>query len=191
MLDTRSHRSPDLSPDGPDKTMLGAEQKQDLENWLLTSTARFKLIDSSVMWNDFSTHTVPYGESWPAFRTERNEILDLIHDHKISGVVLLSGDEHWPGVFHLSPWGIYEIAPAPMTPIARPGPVVSDPRVLFKPGAVSMFGLFTVDTTACPAKLTVQLIDKQGVPRFTLPLTETELGATVNTGPCQSGAKHS
>ena len=187
VLDTRSYRSPAQAPDGPDKTMLGAEQKQDLKDWLLTSNAKFKLVVSSVMWNDFAGHTF-YGESWPVYLTERNEILDFIHDNQISGVVLTSGDEHWAGAFKLAPWGIYEIAPAPIGSVAINGPKPSGPQVLFRLSWVSVFGLFTVDTTACPATLTVQLVDAGNTPRYTLPLTEMDLGADYDLDtlpPCQ------
>jgi hypothetical protein len=48
MLDTRCCRSADLDPDGPDKTMLGAEQKQWLIDALSASEATFKIVFSSV-----------------------------------------------------------------------------------------------------------------------------------------------
>jgi alkaline phosphatase D len=180
VVDTRSYRSPGLMPDGPEKTMLGADQKADLKDWLLTSTARFKLIASSVMWNEFSNH-ISSGESWPAYNVERSEILSFIADNQIPGVVLISGDEHWAGVFHLAPWGIYEIAPAPMTVgVHGPSPL-TDPQVLFASGNSpqnqfgSFFGLFNVDTTVCPAELTIQIMNINGNVRYTLPLTEMDL----------------
>jgi alkaline phosphatase D len=175
VLDTRSFRSTGEMPDGPQKTMLGDEQKEDLKRWLRSSDARFKFIASSVMWNDDSAHAI-LGESWPAYRTERNEILSFIRDQGIGGVVLLSGDEHWGGVFRLMPWGVLEVAPGPMG-WPQLGPLLRTPP-LYVSRWVETFGLFTADTTVCPARLTVQLLDKAGETRYSLELTEDELGAS-------------
>jgi alkaline phosphatase D len=187
VLDDRTFRSPGERPDGPNKTMLGAQQKQDLKNWLMTSGARFKFIVSDVWWNDFSGHTA-YGESWPAYRTERNELFDFIRDNDIPGVVLISGDEHQDGVFRIEPWGLYEIAPGPMswTPSL---PLPPDPQILFR-GQFRVFGIFSVDTTACPATLDINLYGETNNLLFSLPLTERDLGADVDGNglvPCEEG----
>jgi hypothetical protein len=127
------------------------------------------------MWNDFARHTI-VGEAWPAYATERAEIFDFIRDRRVSGVVLLSGDEHFAGAFHILPWGIYEVAPAPLGwKLAAPS--VTDPQVLFTLGWTRIFGLFTADTTVCPATLEVHLIDHLDRPRFSRVLTEANLGA--------------
>ncbi len=186
VIDNRTFRSPNEKADGPDKTMLGTEQKQDLKNWLLASTARFKFIVSDVWWNDFSGHAV-FGESWPAYRTERNELFDFIQDNHVPGVVLISGDEHATGVFHLQPWGLYEVAPGPMswTPGGAPSP---DPQILYTTGRARVFGIFDVDTTACPATLEVNLYNDTNQLLYTLPLTERDLGADTDGNglvPCE------
>ena len=173
VLDTRTFRSPGATPDGPAKTMLGPVQKQDLLTWLLTSTSRFKLVVSSVMWNDFSIH-IDLGESWPSYKTERDEILDFIRDNGIPGVVLISGDEHWAGAFKLSPWGIYEVAPGPMNwPLDAT--TADDPQILFKQAWTSVFGYFVVDTTVCPGELSIRIVDAENVVRFELSLSELDL----------------
>lgn len=185
VLDTRTFRTPGTMPDNAAKTMLGAEQKQDLEDWLLSSDARFKFIVSSVMWNDASRH-IELGESWPAYRTERDEIFSFIRDNHISGAVLLSGDEHWGGVFRIEPWGIYEIAPAPIS-WPQPGPKLPVPALFLLRGTEA-FGLFTADTTVCPATLTVQIVDKNNQSRYTLHLTELDVSADSGGNgllPCQ------
>jgi phosphodiesterase/alkaline phosphatase D-like protein len=185
-LDTKTFRSPDSVPDGPSRTMLGTTQKQDLLDWLATSNARFKFIISSVMWNDFAKHII-YNETWANYATERAEIFDFITDNHIPGVVLLSGDEHWTGAFHIAPWGIYEIAPAPVGGGVFPT-TSTDPQILYKAAGGRIFGLFDVDTTLCPATLTVRLVDQYNVLRYVLPLTEMDLGADADGDtlpPCQ------
>jgi alkaline phosphatase D len=174
VMDTRSYRSANFAPDGPDKTMLGAEQKQALKDWFLNSDAIFKLVISSVMVNDYSGHTV-YGESWPAFATERNEILDFITDNDVSGVLFFSGDEHTGRVVDMAPWDLYEFAPNPLgtkigSPIENP-----DSQVKFQSNFVRLFGLFTADTSTCPATLNAQLIDEDDVVRYDMTLTEGDL----------------
>jgi len=173
VMDTRTFRSANFAPDGPEKTMLGAAQKQALKDWLLDSDATFKIIVSSVMFSDFSQHVV-YGESWPAFATERNEIMDFIKDNRVSGVLLFSGDEHTGRVFQMEPWDIYEFAPTPLgTKIGSAIP--GDPQVKFQSNFVRTFGMVTADTAACPATLNVQLIDQNDVVQYTLALTEADL----------------
>jgi len=174
-IDDRTFRSPGEKLDGPDKTMLGVEQKQDLKNWLLTSPARFKFIVSDVWWNDFSGHQA-WGESWPSYQTERNEIFDFIRDNHVPGVVLISGDEHVTGVFRLEPWGLYEIAPGPMS-WTPSGPLSPDPEILYTAGGTRLFGVFSVDTTGCPATLDIQLFGENNNLLYTLSLTEADLGA--------------
>jgi hypothetical protein len=174
VLDTRTFRDADLAPDSPPKTMLGGAQKLALENWLLTSTATFKMIISSVMVNDFSQHTV-YGESWPAFLTERNEILDFITEHHIPGVMFFSGDEHTGRVVKMEPWGIYEVAPNPLgwkvgAQITNP-----DPQIKFQSNFTRLFGLLQADTSTCPATLDVKLIDEHDVVKYEMPLTEADV----------------
>ncbi len=181
VMDTRTYRDANLDPDGPDKTMLGADQKQALKDWLLNSTATFKVMVSSVMFSDFSQHTA-YGESWPAFATERNEIMDFIKDNRVSGVLLFSGDEHTGRVFQMEPWDIYEFAPNPLgTKIGSalcpgpPGPPYCDPQIRFEANFVRLFSLVSADTSVCPATISVQLIDEDDVVRYQQDLTEADL----------------
>lgn len=90
LLDTRTYRSASMSPDGPDKTMLGAPQRAWLEAGLAASTATFKLV--------FTTVPLDFGhgvDHWAGYLTERNAILDAIADAAVPGVVFLSADQHW------------------------------------------------------------------------------------------------
>ena len=91
VLDGRYHRDPNASPDGPGKTMLGAAQLAWLESGLRASRAPFKLLVSGSGW---SMADGPQGDTWAAFRYERDRLFDFIRDQRIEGVVLLSGDSH-------------------------------------------------------------------------------------------------
>jgi hypothetical protein len=145
VMDTRTYRSEESDPDGPAKTMIGATQKQDLENWLSASTERFKFLVSSVMWND---HGTTGNDTWGGYPTERQEIFDYITTNHICGVVLLSGDQHWTGVFRLnqaSPHLLYELSPTPVGtfPRQKTGDTAAD--ILFKYDDSRVYGLVTVD----------------------------------------------
>lgn len=98
MLDVRSQRDPNAQTDGPTKSILDGDnitngQKAWLKAGLLNSTATWKFLISPVA---FNPTTKPH-DSWGAFATERNEILDFIRDNHIPGVIVVSGDLHTGG----------------------------------------------------------------------------------------------
>jgi hypothetical protein len=159
VLDTRSFRSPNSATDDASKTMLGATQKADLEAWLSASTAPVKFIVSTVPFNDFGSTN---NDSWRGFTTERAELFRYIRDNRIGGVVLISGDQHWSGVFRntsFPPYAFYEFMPTPLWAYFRPPPDITDPQILFKTGNRKVYAVFDVDTTARPPKLTAEYLD--------------------------------
>jgi alkaline phosphatase D len=93
MLDLRSQRDPNNTPDGPNKSILGSQQKAWLKEKLLQSTAQWKFLISTV---PFNPDTKPQ-DSWAAFPTERREIVTFIQDNQLTGVIVLSGDLHSGG----------------------------------------------------------------------------------------------
>jgi alkaline phosphatase D len=93
VLDLRSARDPDKKPDSATKSMLGATQKAWLLNGLLTSTATWKFIVSSSVWNPHSKQD----DSWAEFKHEQDEIVDFIRTNSITGVIFMSGDLHSAG----------------------------------------------------------------------------------------------
>jgi hypothetical protein len=91
--------------DNEDKTMLGEEQLSWLLNGLNQSTAPFKLILSSVSMNDYGGDTSSGREgydSWMGYTFERNTILSFIEDNQIYGVLVFSGDQHYPSGYILN-----------------------------------------------------------------------------------------
>ena len=145
VMDTRTYRSAESDPDGPAKTMLGSVQKQDLENWLSTSTDRFKFVVSTVMWND---HGTTGNDSWFGYQSERLEIFNYIRTHHVCGAVLLSGDQHWTGVFTLnqaSPRVLYELSPTPAGAFRRAKTTDTTSDILFKYDDSRVYALVTAD----------------------------------------------
>jgi hypothetical protein len=173
VLDTRTFRTQNTSTNDPGETLLGATQKADLKAWLSASTAKFKFLVSSVPWNDFGTTG---SDAWGGFKAERAELFNHIKNNDIRGVVLLSGDQHWSGVFKLSaiaPYNLYEFMPTPVATSRRAAPATSDPQVLFLYDATPVYGVFDVNTTVSPATLTVRYYDSLNVLRYG-PVTFTE-----------------
>jgi hypothetical protein len=74
---------------------LGSEgQLHWLKHGLLTSTARWKIIFTSVVTNP----TTKFPEGWGAYQTEWNSLRDFINNTNIQGVVFISGDVHAEGI---------------------------------------------------------------------------------------------
>lgn len=108
MLDTRCCRSPNLDPDGPNKTMLGDEQKQWLIDAVSASEATFKIVFTSVaMIGDNN-------DDWRNFQYERDEILDDLGARGISGVVSLTADGHLFSAKIIAERGLREFMAGPL-----------------------------------------------------------------------------
>ena len=88
VLDGRYHRSPNDERDTPSKTMLGVGQRRWLEEALLTSTATFKVLASG------STLRASEKDGWRVFPHARRRLYRFIAEHRIPGVIYLSGDVH-------------------------------------------------------------------------------------------------
>jgi alkaline phosphatase D len=86
ILDTRQYR------DRVAGTMLGKEQREWFLGSLAASTAWFKIIATSV---PFSS---PSRERWGGFPSDREQILRLIKERQIPGVVFLAADVHYAAV---------------------------------------------------------------------------------------------
>src|SRR5262245_7736801 len=73
MPDLRSQRDPNSVSDGPNKSIIGTEQKTWMKESLLQSTANWKFIMSTVPFNPISKPS----DSWAVFQTEGTEIVNL------------------------------------------------------------------------------------------------------------------
>lgn len=86
ILDTRQYR------DLVEGTILGSDQKKWFLEALASSTAWFKFIGTSV---PFSS---PNADKWGGFPADRDEVLKLIAQKKIGGVIFLTADVHYAAV---------------------------------------------------------------------------------------------
>lgn len=100
MLDIRNtDRSPGLDTDDSSKTMLGADQKARLFNWLENNEQPWKTIISDVPWTGPTSDQANKKDGWLSYDTERQEIAAKIEEAQLAGahVELWHGDYHSVG----------------------------------------------------------------------------------------------
>lgn len=127
LLDNRYHRSDkDISDNNNDKTYLGDRQMRWLQNALLVSKATFKFIASgSQVINEANNF-----ECMRQYRREYDELINFITQHRIEGVVFLSGDRHFSEILQYQPnegYVLYDITASPLSANAFKG-IADDKR---------------------------------------------------------------
>ncbi|HEY4239980.1 MAG TPA: alkaline phosphatase D family protein [Kofleriaceae bacterium] len=126
LLDCRLFRSADAAPDDATKTMLGAPQLAWFLSALAASTATFKIIFTSIPLD----YTADNNDDWTSFTHERDQIFEYLLDHDISGVLFISGDQHW-FASQSHAYGIREFQVGPLRrAVGQPPPPV--PAVKFR-----------------------------------------------------------
>ena len=186
MMDNRYHRDDDyLGPDDTKelKTQYGARQRDWLKQSLLAAqrlghfTFKFIVTGGQVI-TDFGGRT----ETFAYFRAEREELLKFIKEHKITGVIFLSGDVHFTELAREkltdTQW-VYELTSSPISA----GEVkfgqnerAHDPhRVEDTAVDDQNFSLLSVHGPRDDRQLTISCTDKQGVKRWEHTIKAAEL----------------
>lgn len=95
VTDTRSERDPPQVPAGPERTLLGREQKAWLKRELLAARDRDALVVwvNSVPWIGADTGS-ENEDRWTGFTHERAELSAFIEQNGIHHLCVLSGDAH-------------------------------------------------------------------------------------------------
>lgn len=164
ILDCRSYRSPGRTPDGPGKTMLGATQKQWLEDGLATSSAVFKLVASSV---PFLASSGP--DTWGGYTAERDELREFFRARRLRNVVVLSGDIHMAVDVTDRASGVREFVAGPIAATPQCAMHPESRTILEQRGLPHVcdeynFGLVTVRPD--PPALDVRIVDTAGATRL-------------------------
>jgi alkaline phosphatase D len=156
---------------------LGSAQMQWLKETLLACQGPFIIVTCGTMWSDYVSNGK---DSWGKWDPEgRDEILDFIEQHRIAGVLLLSGDRHGTRVFRLprpSGYQFYEFEPASLG--GRTGPAIRNPKwttQLYGNADVFAFGEFTFDASVADPTVTYQIIEDTGNVLYELQLTRSRL----------------
>ena len=166
MMDTRRFRNYNHAPDGPEKSMLGPQQLDDLLTWLRKNEPgiQWKIVISSV---PFTKNWRFRGEdTWAGYLHERRIILEemwKIGAEGRGGVVVLSGDRHEfgatafpppedsPSYVHKTEATVHEFSCSPLSQFYIPKRTYvqsDDEDVLIKyvPDGNSKFGAIEVDS---------------------------------------------
>jgi len=93
LLEGRDYRSPNTDPDGPSKTILGAEQKAWLKKTVEESDADWRIIISPTPWIGPDRPQKADNYANQAFATEGKEMRAWAAQKK--NVVIVCGDRHW------------------------------------------------------------------------------------------------
>jgi len=93
LLDTRSERDPQATPDGPGKSMLGGAQTAWLEDELVAAASQYPIVVlvSSVPW---IATPEPGADHWGGYTAARSHLADVIAGLDLDGLVMLAGDAH-------------------------------------------------------------------------------------------------
>ncbi len=163
MLDTRSCRN--WQKREQCGSYLGDAQMQWLFKTLKASRARFIIITSGTMWNDFMSRAKDSWGSWDI--PGRKEIYDFIEKNQIGGGLLLSGDRHGARGFEIerpSGFTLHEFEAATLGGVPGPDAFAPDKSTQFfgYEAGLKAFGEFTFDTSEPDPKVTFRLINEQG-----------------------------
>ena len=172
MLDHRYFRS------GEKGSFLGEEQMRWLEAQLLDCRGPFIILSCGTMWSDYVSNGKDSWGKWDPDGRER--IFQLIEDHQIGGVLLISGDRHGARGFRIprpSGFNFYEFEAGSLG--GRRGPPVTKPEwkdyQLYGIAGEYAFGEFTIDATRSDPEVTFRLIREDGFVVHELTLTRSQL----------------
>ena len=151
LLDDRYHRSANKAPDDGAKTMLGAKQLAWLKRELVASKAAVKVLAAGGEWQTNGSE-----DSWKSFQRERKEIFDLLAEHGMKNVLLLSGDRHFTAAYQL-PEGFIEVCSGPIGSPNAPAQIAPGIFSLHDHG--KMICVFDIDTAGTQPAVTLEIYE--------------------------------
>lgn len=174
VLDGRSYRSLNSDPDGPDKTLLGEEQRDWLVEALSESEATWKIVSTNVPLSiPTGWEAERYGhDGWSGFEHELLGILRELDAAQVQNLVFVTTDVHWPSSMRyeldLDEDGdtllFHEFATGPARALTLE-PVELDPTLspqqLYAEGGIENYGMFS----ASEHFFTAATVDHQGLIR--------------------------
>jgi len=173
MVDERYFRT---GPKG-NGSLLGEEQFNWLQEQLLDCKGPFIILSCGTMWSDYVSNGK---DSWGMWDPEgRERIFRFIEKHRISGVLLISGDRHGARGFRIrrpSGFNFYEFEAASLG--GRTGPPATKPQWDTQFYGISgryAFGEFTVDATTADPEVTFRLIGDDATIIHELKLKRSQL----------------
>ncbi|HEY2713622.1 MAG TPA: alkaline phosphatase D family protein [Chthoniobacterales bacterium] len=187
VLDCRSQRDPDDDPDDANKSMLdgnnlgAAGQLVWLEQGLLHSTAKWKIVFTSVVTNPSTKEN----DGWGAFQTEWNTLKNFILSNNINNVVFIAGDLHLAAIDNGVASGFPEMCVAQPNSRNAPFKCATAANGTWSEGyydeTCSGFGVVSVLQN--PDRLQLQAIDEFGVPRISYTVNDQNSTPTPTPTP--------
>ncbi|HEX8120500.1 MAG TPA: alkaline phosphatase D family protein [Solirubrobacteraceae bacterium] len=111
VLDQRRFKTDPEAEDTPDKTLLGAEQREWLLRTLAASRAPFKVVCSPCTLAPLKANA--RDGSWASgFTAERDLLLAHVREHVAGRTIFVTGDTHWTMVYDRD--GLFEARPCPL-----------------------------------------------------------------------------
>ncbi|MBM2846483.1 MAG: Phosphodiesterase/alkaline phosphatase, partial [Bacteroidetes bacterium] len=170
VMDDRFHRSPNNSPEGPEKVMWGPAQLQWLKDGLVNSRAPFKIVaNGNQVLNPISQF-----EALVNFKVEYDDLITFIKQNRIPGVVFVSGDRHMSELIRLEDstfYPLYDYTSSSLTAgLSKPrGVEIDNPyRVSGTLVAdVHTFGVLKFSGLRTDRVLTLECLDVDGNVRWT------------------------
>ena len=167
VLDTRWFaRTEPAQGDATKPSLLGAAQWKWLEDGLRASTAPFKVVASSMVWND---RVRPLKDDcWGAYPHEFGRFQDLVRATGAGGVVLVSGDVHRSRVLvhptaARAGYDLVEIVTSPLHARVHADAAVTGPEVVFDSGTPNAFLLLEARSVSGSNSLAARLVSASGV----------------------------
>jgi len=176
MLDDRWWRDANNQPeDDPHKQMFGQQQMRWLENALLESTARFKIIVAGgQMLNNGDNF-----EGWNHFPTEQHAFLDWLAQTHTKGILFLSGDRHITELLKLErgkDYPLYEFTCSPLNSSPAKGEIDNPQRIAGTLVETRNFCRMDFTGQDTDRLLTLRVFDSRGNPLWQHQLTGKDLG---------------
>lgn len=160
----------------PNKRMLGEKQMAWLKNSLLYSNAVFKIIViGSQVLNPVSTY-----DKLKDFPAEYYELTNFLSEHKLNGVLFLTGDRHHSEIIKVPRPGtypLYDITVSPLTSGTHKfsEPEANNPYRVFGLDEKQNYGRFSFSGEKNKRKLTVEFFGIKGEKLGEWSINESEL----------------
>lgn len=129
LTDGRDYRSPNTMPDGPEKTIWGAEQKAWFKRTVKESNATWKVLISPTPLVGPDRKNKNDNHSNVGFAHEGNELRTWLHDNVPDNFFVLCGDRHWQYHSVHPETGVQEFSVGPASDSHAGGTPGHDPKI--------------------------------------------------------------
>jgi alkaline phosphatase D len=158
-------------------TLLGETQWKWLQEKLLASTATFKLLACGMIWDDKENREM---DDWGTYMHERKALEKFIGENKIPGVIYVGGDIHASRVLKYPTkkavgYDLMQFIASPIHNSTIASLNVYHPDLVRSAVEPHVFLVMDIDTTVTPARLSAELVNKDGERIFTYQLSIADL----------------